>query len=498
MFSVLRRHSLVVIALLAAACTPVFPLFATLDHASGAGNEIRIVWPTANDAEWPEPGHAIANYEVWVDGALIATPGATTNACRIDGLASATAYLIAVPVVSAGGERGDEFPSLGVLAATVTTPAGSDPGGALACVVEPDTDGDRLPDWAETGTGTFVDPTDTGTDPLLADTDDDGLTDGEEILGTPLGLSLAALGANPLRATVLVEIDWMDDDDECGPHSHRPTPAGIARVQSAFAAAPTANPDGTTGIDLVVDYGQGGVFQGGNLIPDAIAPIGSINGGVSGSEFAAIKAEHFSPVREGYFHYSLHIHRYNTSSDSSGQAEVFGDDLIVSLYCFDVEPFTSSTFMHELGHNLGLRHGGVISTNWKPNYNSIMNYRFQFSGIDAETGPGACDALGDDILDYSRDTRVAIDENAVDESAGVCGTAAVDFNENLAIDPIYAGSINQDIGLDLLEDHADWFALDFGSVDDADGAAPFQRNTTPLSSEQPVPDWVIDAHGHDH
>ena len=43
-----------------------------------------------------------------------------------------------------------------------------------------DTDGDGISDGAETGTGTFVDASDTGTDPLDSDTDGDGLSDGVE------------------------------------------------------------------------------------------------------------------------------------------------------------------------------------------------------------------------------------------------------------------------------------------------------------------------------
>jgi len=44
-----------------------------------------------------------------------------------------------------------------------------------------DYDGDGLPDWAETGTGVYVDETDTGTDLDDPDTDRDGLTDGDEV-----------------------------------------------------------------------------------------------------------------------------------------------------------------------------------------------------------------------------------------------------------------------------------------------------------------------------
>ena len=48
--------------------------------------------------------------------------------------------------------------------------------------------------------------------------------------------------------------------------------------------------------------------------------------------------------------------------------------------------------MHELGHTLGLRHGGGQNRNRKPNYISLMNYRYSFTL--QESG-------GDGYLDYS-------------------------------------------------------------------------------------------------
>ncbi|MDG2027043.1 MAG: hypothetical protein P8J50_08020 [Acidimicrobiales bacterium] len=149
-----RLTSLLAFATVAAACTPTFWFGSTLDHAAGAGTEIRIVWPNAYDQEWPAAGHAIANYEVRVDDVLIASPSATLNACCIDGLASATTYAVDVRAVSVGGERSDDIAATGILAASVTTPPGVDPGGPLSCTGEVDTDGDRIPDWAETDTGT--------------------------------------------------------------------------------------------------------------------------------------------------------------------------------------------------------------------------------------------------------------------------------------------------------------------------------------------------------
>ena len=60
----------------------------------------------------------------------------------------------------------------------------------------------------------------------------------------------------------------------------------------------------------------------------------------------------FAANRNGYFHYVLLPHRYNTNSNSSGQAEVQGDDLIVSLYCANSNTNVANTIMHEVGHNL--------------------------------------------------------------------------------------------------------------------------------------------------
>ncbi len=104
------------------------------------------------------------------------------------------------------------------------------------------------------------------------------------------------------------------------------------------------------------------------------------------------------------------------SPGASGIAEISGNDFMVSLGNRVVDlgiPYTTmaeaGTFMHELGHTLGLHHGGGIDepcqdqsqcrvgtctqtldgkfclvsddTNGKPNFLSVMNYRFQFAGI---------------------------------------------------------------------------------------------------------------------
>ena len=68
-------------------------------------------------------------------------------------------------------------------------PRGTDP-------IDPDTDGDGIPDGAETNTGVFVDGNDTGTDPNEPDTDGDGLTDDVET-ATGVFVNASDTGTNP-------------------------------------------------------------------------------------------------------------------------------------------------------------------------------------------------------------------------------------------------------------------------------------------------------------
>lgn len=80
------------------------------------------------------------------------------------------------------------------------------------------------------------------------------------------------------------------------------------------------------------------------------------------------------------------------SYDSSGRAEIYGNDVIVTLgdwglntkttdAAYQLVNFQAGTIMHELGHNLGLRHGGDEDNNYKPNYYSTMNYLYQLMGL---------------------------------------------------------------------------------------------------------------------
>ena len=71
----------------------------------------------------------------------------------------------------------------------------------------------------------------------------------------------------------------------------------------------------------------------------------------------------------------------------------------------------AGTFMHELGHNLGLRHGGGDDVNYKPNFLSIMNYFFQMNGLYKNKRWG--------LLNYSQFTIKDLDETSLNEKNGL-------------------------------------------------------------------------------
>lgn len=293
-----------------------------------------------------------------------------------------------------------------------------------------DSDNDRLWDIWETNDGVYVKKTRTGTNPNSNDTDGDGIKDGDEVLGTTAGLDLPSMGASPLRKDVFVETDWTTDNTD-GFHSHAPIPESLDRIVAAFANSPVPNPYNLpTGISLHFDYGQGGPFTGGNYLGnDAMV--------FFDSEFNTYKANNFAPERKGIFHYSIFCHAFN-SQGNSGVAEQPGDDFeIASTTWYDNVAEVATITMHELGHNLNLRHGGFEEKTLKPNYNSVMNYRYTFPGVDID-----CDAVGDGVADYSHGILADLNETDLDENIGVCGDVPVDWNQDRRIKKHVQRNIN--------------------------------------------------------
>jgi hypothetical protein len=123
--------------------------------------------------------------------------------------------------------------------------------------------------------------------------------------------------------------------------------------------------------------------------------------------------------------------------DSSGIAELPGNKFEISLGQWQLSAvggksknmlvnFQAATIMHELGHTIGLRHGGFEHANLKPNYFSVMNYLYQLEGLPLD-GAG----IGPTQRYYFRKNRYLSEDvpghaartyNRCDEPDGPCGT----------------------------------------------------------------------------
>jgi hypothetical protein len=304
------------------------------------------------------------------------------------------------------------------------------------------------------------------------DSDDDGLCDdwekeGIKDLDGNMLLDLPAMGANPKHKDVFVEIDYMD----CGvtgtsigsllgpsascsvPHNHRPNPDALAMLVASFAAAPVQNPDGTSGINLHIDEANEEPLPHADQINLSTAvnsnsPASSLFDLLKlGPEVLLDNCDGYfgTPLERSYpdcaarlearrrvFHYVIFGHG-QPGTTSSGVSELPGNDTLVTLGDWQapaIDPLAvncltgetrhtcgernaeAGTLMHELGHSLGLRHGGGDNQNCKPNYLSVMSYARQFPNVLPFRG-----------LDYSRDEYLAVDENHPNEVLGVVDAA---------------------------------------------------------------------------
>jgi len=258
------------------------------------------------------------------------------------------------------------------------------------------------------------------------------------------------------KKDVYLELDWMKDPA----NSHVPLAGVVQAVIDAYAASPVSNPDLTTGIRLHVQYGEwpasGTSSQQGNtkFHKDSIYTNTSSNPSFPG--FYRLKQYTFGTVCERFadttcpadsgtslhinsnylnalvknqltakfqvFHYSMIINKRAESGQatSSGWSEIYGNDHVWSLGGWSPVMGNAeeqkAVFMHELGHNFNLDHGGADAIPNKPNYFSVMNPVFQFVPPDPNI---TIDFDSCRPLDYSIKAMNTLRETSLSESSGV-------------------------------------------------------------------------------
>lgn len=270
--------------------------------------------------------------------------------------------------------------------------------------------------------------------PALAaalDRDGDGLPDDWERRGVrlegsagPRWIDLPAMGADPLKPDVFLQVDWMAGAE----HDQRPRAEALKLVVDAFAAAPYVSPTGSVGISLHIDAGPSSLLAEPGVTWGALSRarmipwqknLGSLASGTyDWTEYQKIKdapGGFTESGRTAIFHYVVFAHYHDLDDPrgfgASGNSRgIGGTDLLVTLGNFwngagSVQE-QAGTLMHELGHNLGLRHGGCDDSNMRPGYQSIMNYAYQMEGLTRGGMRG--------VIDYSRGRAPALDDALFD------------------------------------------------------------------------------------
>jgi hypothetical protein len=248
-----------------------------------------------------------------------------------------------------------------------------------------DTDGDGLSDAWETSR-----PAENGGVPF-ADLNCNGHWDGDAV-------DISLPGATYNTQDIFVYYNWMNT------HDHQPPVAALDQVVAAFRAH-----------SINLHFVDGGPIPETEVTTLDNAPSAAC-AGTSVSTMQRLRVENFGN-RQPAFHYMVFAHRAITPDaghagscprdpscstfpdpNATGAADLPGDDAIVALGSVseasgEVPPayLYATTIMHELGHNLGLKHGGPDAcTVDKPNYVSIMNPKnYQLNGIPVADAPGS-------------------------------------------------------------------------------------------------------------
>ncbi len=206
-------------------------------------------------------------------------------------------------------------------------------------------------------------------DPTLSDTDLDGINDGQEVNSLELDLrGLPGSDASPIGQDIFVEVDIMNRGPDWFDHTFDASQQQL--VINAFVRH---------GIALHIDDGEMRGGQGfGHAVHTTFDDTDPANPGFPDfydTKGSAALPNLFNWDRKGMYHYVLFVHHlWRFDADSGEWSDEYGgvgegsgrmlgvhggDDILVADgHMGWLSERQAKTFMHELGHNLGLCHPG--------------------------------------------------------------------------------------------------------------------------------------------
>ncbi|HFU4217222.1 TPA: VWA domain-containing protein [Streptococcus suis] len=297
------------------------------------------------------------------------------------------------------------------------------------------------------------------------DSDGDGLLDDWEEFGLKDGkgnviLDLPAMGANKYMKDLFVQVDCMhrtgfpvfinlpllgEVSFKVRDLTTAPSSKALEMVRKQFL---------DHGIQLHIDMGPDSVmkYENGKAVT-----WGDLSAGGNRLQYKDVfeigsNYEHWNRVVTNYlpqnrwnvFRHAFFVNTFSINGEEKGTgvaSAIPGQAFIVAVKdIYDNNLAVAGTFMHELGHTLGLGHGGADHTLGKPNHLSVMNYLFQLSGL---VYPNS---VKESIkrLNFSEYALPALNEKALREKDGIdpyhvitdkkLGTKIADVNQNKAVE----------------------------------------------------------------
>lgn len=354
--------------------------------------------------------------------------------------------------------------------------------------------------WAQVNFATPAGPNDIAAG--VVDSDGDGIPDSAKQPGGSYGgLDLYAMGARAGQRDIFLQIDHMTDPDDGRSEPWlQPRKEALQKVVDAFANSSTSGKPYALHIDVGPLYSANFSprdFNLGGGREVAFHPCIGVPSRLFGqwgpqqencATLQEYKSAGFDQRRRLVFHYAIFANSQHPdgSPSSSGIAELYGNDFVVTLGRLSTDGGTTntnidepheyqrlvnvqaSTLMHEFGHNLGLGHGGDdLFTNYKPNYLSIMNYLYQMEGMGASfTDTRANDRYLHETQDASSAQQVAVCERPGGNPPGVITMSnspctaefKIDFSNGTSL-PLNPAEVDEGLNMGRGSDpgaYADW------------------------------------------